>query len=188
MGRETIMTTEAMIESQASAWLRSLSVSMLMTILSAGVYAQQLVPQITTQPVDLTGFCGNTAVFSVTADGQPPIRYQWLFNADEIPNATNALLTVSNITPAEVGWYTVRITGSTGSILNREASLALPTTATGIGVVDLTFTTRLIGGGFVSFLVPQPNGRVLVGGAFTFVTLRRGASPPGCEQRLLWVR
>ena len=177
-----------MVEFQASRWLRFLPVLMLLTVVSSGVYAQESSPQITAQPVDLTGFSGNTALFSVTAVGQPPISYQWLFNADEIPNATNALLTVSNITPAEIGWYTIRITGSTGSILSHEASLALPTTATGVGVVDLTFTTRLIGGGFVSFLVPQPNGRVLVGGAFTFVTLRRGASPPGCEQRLLWVR
>jgi len=142
---------------------------MLLTVVLSGVYAQESSPQITTQPVDLTGFSGDTAVFSVTADGQPPIRYQWLFNADEIPNATNALLTLSNITPARVGWYTVRVTGPTGSTLSQEASLGLPTTATGAGAVDLAFTNRLIGEGFVSFLVPQADGKILVGGAFTNV-------------------
>ena len=126
-------------------------------------------PQIISQPAAQGSVNGGTVTFTVVAQGPQPLGYQWHFNGVQIPGATDTTLILSNVTPARVGWYTVRVTGPTGLTLSQEASLALPTTATGAGAVDLAFTNRLIGGGFVSFLVPQPDGKILVGGAFTNV-------------------
>ena len=36
--------------------------------------------RLLTQPESRTGFEGGTVGFSVTADGAPPLRYQWLLN------------------------------------------------------------------------------------------------------------
>ena len=126
-------------------------------------------PEITTQPAAQSAVNGGTAVFTVVAQGPPPLGYQWLFNGRRITGATNHTLTVSDVTPTQVGWYTVQVTGPAGLTISQETSLALPTTATGAGAADPAFTNRLVGGDFVSFLLPQPDGKILVGGVFTNV-------------------
>ena len=47
-------------------------------------------PTIVSQPQSQTIFSGDTATFSVSATGSPPLSYQWQFAGTDIPNATNS--------------------------------------------------------------------------------------------------
>ena len=46
----------------------------------------------------------------------PPLRYQWLFNAVEISNSTNAAITLTNLQTNGAGVYTVRVSDEESSI------------------------------------------------------------------------
>lgn len=50
---------------------------------------------------------GDTVTFSITTAGTPPIVYQWFFDGEVLDGATNASLTISNVTVANAGTYAV---------------------------------------------------------------------------------
>ncbi len=62
-------------------------------------------PTITAEPADLTIDSGETAMFSVTANGSQPLFFQWYRDGvNTVPNATNATLIISNAQPVHAGW------------------------------------------------------------------------------------
>ena len=68
---------------------------------------------ITTQPASTLVNAFDTATFSVSASslGTYPISYQWSFNGANIAGATSSVLTISNVTQANLGNYSV-LTGN----------------------------------------------------------------------------
>lgn len=64
---------------------------------------------ITTQPASITLTEGRSATFSVEASGSAPLSYQWYKGTDEIEGATNATYTISSVTPADEGDYSVEV-------------------------------------------------------------------------------
>lgn len=68
---------------------------------------------------------GQTARFSIAAQGTAPLAYQWSFgtafetnalvNGGRISGSTTAHLTISNVTTADVGTYLVTVSNSKGS-------------------------------------------------------------------------
>jgi hypothetical protein len=68
-------------------------------------------PVVTTQPADITVCEGNSATFTVAASGSN-LSYQWMFNGQNIANATGATLVLNSVTAASAGSYSVTITGS----------------------------------------------------------------------------
>jgi len=66
-------------------------------------------PIITVQPASVTFDYGQTATFSVTALGSPVLTYQWYSNSVantnyvSIPSATNATLSLANVTAGQSG-------------------------------------------------------------------------------------
>jgi hypothetical protein len=81
------------------------------------------------QPLrDATIVWGESASFTVIADGTPPFQYEWSFNGAGLPGQTNATLTVSNATRSQDGVYTVTVSNRTGSRATSQARLivALP--------------------------------------------------------------
>jgi hypothetical protein len=99
---------------------------------------------IVSQPVDAAGLLGATATFRVSAFGQPPLAYQWLFNAtNSITNATNATLTITNIQPANVGSYSVIVYNNSGQVFSSNAFLAVVTT---VSITGPTNVAALLGG------------------------------------------
>src|SRR5688572_32139676 len=74
----------------------------------------QTPPAITTQPLGQSASSGANITLSVTATGDAPLRYQWRFNATNFVGATNASLTVNNISFLNGGAYRVVITNSFG--------------------------------------------------------------------------
>jgi hypothetical protein len=63
------------------------------------------------------------ATFNVVASSSSLIRYQWRFNDANIPNATNAVLSITNVQAGDWGEYTVVVTDDVGTILSAPAWL-----------------------------------------------------------------
>ncbi len=115
------------------------------TYSNAGVYSVQLVavgltgtntltrtnyitvtnapPQILLQPQNRIADAGSDVTFSVTASGTPPLQYQWRRNGTNLPGATLPGLTLSNVQPADMGFYSVQVSNAAGSVVSSNASL-----------------------------------------------------------------
>ena len=86
----------------------------------------QITPTILTQPQNAMALNGSNAIFSVEADGTPPLSYQWFFNQTNlIGGATTPTLALSGLDYQEVGAYTVVIKNTFGAITSAPASLNL---------------------------------------------------------------
>jgi pectate lyase len=85
-------------------------------------------PFITTQPQNQTVAVGQTVNFSVAAGGSVPFNYQWYFNAaTPLSNQTNALLTLTNVSIADAGGYSVFVGNAYGSTNSTAATLTVNT-------------------------------------------------------------
>ncbi len=82
-------------------------------------------PQILQPPRSLTTSSTATVTFRVAADGAGLLRYQWRLNATNLLQATNATLTLTNVSLAMAGAYTVRITDDLGSVESAPAILTV---------------------------------------------------------------
>lgn len=75
-------------------------------------------PFAITPLLDQTIVASETANWRVTAAGAQRInymwRYQWQFYSTNLPGATNATLTLSNVNPGQVGPYSVMVTNAFG--------------------------------------------------------------------------
>ena len=82
---------------------------------------------IITQPVNRKVAVGGTTSFSVTAGGTPPLNFQWRFNGNNITNATNATLTLTNVQGNQAGNYAVAVANaaSPAPVLSSNATLNL---------------------------------------------------------------
>jgi Alginate lyase/Immunoglobulin domain len=90
-------------------------------------------PTITNQPASLRVNAGTNVSFAVGVSGAPPLYYSWWFNStNQLAGATNASLSITNVSGANSGNYTVVITNNFGSVTSVVASLAV--------VVTVTFT------------------------------------------------
>lgn len=82
-------------------------------------------PVITMQPQSRVAALGGSALFSVTVLGAPPLSYQWRRDATDIPGATNATLTLTNIQETDEAAYQVAVTNAYGGVVSDPAALAL---------------------------------------------------------------
>src|SRR5206468_174320 len=83
---------------------------------------------ITKHPQSLVVAPRSGVIFSVEAQGAPPLAYQWLFNGAPIANGTNAILSLTNVDVSRVGTYTVAITSSAATATSDPATLTLSNT------------------------------------------------------------
>jgi len=94
------------------------------TVLPQGTSKPSLLSPLTNKVV----VAGKTATFSVAATGTAPLKYQWKFNGVNLTLATNAALTLSNITTNQAGTYSVAVSNIAGST-NSTAMLTVYATA-----------------------------------------------------------
>lgn len=80
-------------------------------------------PVITVQPASQTLNIGATVNFSVVAASTTPMTYQWKRSGVAIPGATNPSLSISGLTTASSGGYTVDVTNSVGTTSSDPAIL-----------------------------------------------------------------
>ena len=116
---------------EVSLYDRALSVGEVMALFSAGSSGKCSVPRapmITRPPVDFMTIQGSNATFNVCAGGSPPLSYQWRFNDEDIPGATNDSLSLFDVQPSSSGNYSVRVTNVAGSVLSSDAILTVVST------------------------------------------------------------
>jgi pectate lyase len=85
-------------------------------------------PTIITQPADQTVPPGGTAAFAVIAGGSTPLSYQWYFNTSTLlTNATDSILTITNVQMTDGGNYSVIVSNLAGTIISSNAVLTVNT-------------------------------------------------------------
>ncbi len=88
-------------------------------------------PQVTEQPTDQTAQNGKTATFSITAEGEGTLEYQWQVDKkkgtfENIANATSSTYTISNVTRTYDGYkYRCKVTNDKGTVTSDEAVLTV---------------------------------------------------------------
>jgi hypothetical protein len=118
-------------------------------------------PVISTQPLGQTVNSGANVTFSVAATGTPAPTFQWQKNGAAIAGATSSTLTLTNVTTASAGTYTVVVTNSAGSATSNGAVL---TVAAPVGAAPV--------------ITVQPVSQTVApGGSATFTVTATGTSP-----------
>ncbi len=111
-------------------------------------------PVITRQPVEQVIASNGVAQFSVAAVGGGLLRYQWKKDGAALDGATASSLSVSPVTMASEGHYSVVVSDANGSVESQSARLAVaiapaflvqPLTQTVTAGSDVTFTVTVTG-------------------------------------------
>ena len=77
------------------------------------------------QPVATVAMVLSDALLSVAATSTGPLSYQWRRNGVDIDDATNATLTLSNLSTNQAGLYSVRVSNPVDEAVSREALLTV---------------------------------------------------------------
>jgi hypothetical protein len=99
----------------------------------------------------------SSVTLSVSAAGDAPLRYQWRFNGQNLPGATNATLHLTSIQPADAGDYRALVYNAAGSAVSSNAT------------ITLNFP--------VSILVQPQRQSAVVGSTATFSVIVMGTPP-----------
>jgi hypothetical protein len=96
-------------------------------------------PAITAQPTDQRVVVGQTATFSVTANGSAPLNYQWQKGTTPIAGATaSSYTTPATSLPDDGSTFQVVISNSVSSVTSSSAKLMVAAGTTMTGGVDVT--------------------------------------------------
>jgi uncharacterized repeat protein (TIGR03803 family) len=84
-------------------------------------------PSIVSQPLPASQLvlAGVNVTISAGVFGAPLLSYQWVFNSTNLPGATSATLTLTNVSPSESGNYALMVTNNLGSVLSSNAVLTV---------------------------------------------------------------
>jgi endonuclease/exonuclease/phosphatase family metal-dependent hydrolase len=93
-------------------------------------------PVILTQPQDQNVVEGASALFTVGASGDTPLTYQWQFNGGPLAGATNASLSLANVTPSNAGIYQVIASNPLGMAASDGATLSVATAVDSLSVFN----------------------------------------------------
>lgn len=132
-------------------------------------------PVIAQQPVATTNYTGLAASFSVDAQGDGGLTYQWLFNGTPIDGATATTLTVSPLDNTKSGNYSVTVTSPKGHVNSIPAFLAVLPAPTAIDITsNLVLHLKFDNDGDYTDYSSRGNNGTPVGTP-TFVTGKVGA-------------
>ena len=106
-----------------------------------------LQPVIITQPVSQTVASGGTVSFSVSATGTAPFSYQWQQNGTNLPGATSAVLSFTNVPFSQSGYYySATVTNASGSAASSNAWLTVTGPALTLNPSGTNFTLGFAAG------------------------------------------
>ena len=87
-----------------------------------------LAPSISVHPADRTVSLGSPATFSVLANGEPPLNYQWQQNQTDIAGATSSSYTLPSAQPSDDGdFFRCVVRNAFGMATSNEARLTVVT-------------------------------------------------------------
>jgi hypothetical protein len=168
----------------AAFYTNALTAAQILTHYSVGTNsfrAAPLPPTILNGPAPATIYAGQTATFSVEADGSTPLFYQWYNGTSIIAGATNAAYDFAT-TPAEDGnSYSVVVTNFVGSATSSIASL---TVSTGLQIdASPTSIVREVGSSAAFEVVAE--GAVPI--TYQWYNGADGSIIPGATNNVLWL-
>ena len=105
------------------------------------------VPFIVTQPKNRSSAAGTTAIFSVVAGGSTSLVYQWRNSGGDLSDdghffgTATSSLTISNVTLADMGFYSVEVTNSASAVVSTNALL---TVTSDKAISSVTITTPAV--------------------------------------------
>jgi hypothetical protein len=113
---------------EPSLYSRALSGSEITAIYDAGFLGKcaDVPPVIFIQPLNQLVRQGSNAVFKVVAGGSG-LTYQWQFNLVDLPGATNATLTLTNVQSSQAGNYSILVSNVFGVTPSSNAVLTVDT-------------------------------------------------------------
>ncbi len=82
-------------------------------------------PVILVQPVNQNRRLGQSAMFSMSAAGTAPLRYQWWKDSVVLAQGTGSSLTLTNLQEADAGNYTAVVSNRYGSVTSAVAVLTV---------------------------------------------------------------
>jgi len=82
-------------------------------------------PVITVQPTNRTVMSGSNTTFTVGVQGSSVLRYQWQLFGANVPSATNANYSITNVQPGHAGNYQVVVTNAAGGATSQVAVLTV---------------------------------------------------------------
>ncbi len=82
-------------------------------------------PTITAQPLSAAATAGESVSFGVSATGTPAPTYQWRKDGVNIVGATSSTFSISGVTAADAGSYTVVVANTGGSVTSNVATLTV---------------------------------------------------------------
>lgn len=82
-------------------------------------------PRWVSQPTGGLLLTGESFTLSALADGAQPLSYQWRKNGADLPGRTAASLPLNNVTLADAGDYTVRVSNFAGAITSVVATVTI---------------------------------------------------------------
>lgn len=135
-------------------------------------YTASQAPSISSQPSNITVSVGQSASFSVTASGTPPLSYQWQRNSSNISGATSSTYTLNSTTLSDNGaLFRCVVTNSFGTATSNQATLTVvsnsPPTA---NITQPVSGTKYNGGSVINYsgTGSDPQDGTLGGSAFTW--------------------
>ncbi|MCW5553047.1 MAG: immunoglobulin domain-containing protein [Verrucomicrobiae bacterium] len=117
-------------------------------------------PVINAQPASQLGQLGQGVTFTVAATGTAPLQYQWWKDGAALDLAAGDSLTLTNLQAGDAGGYRVVVSNAYGTATSSVAFLSV-----NLATLDTTFPPAADRD--VYALAVQPDGKILVGGAFT---------------------
>jgi uncharacterized delta-60 repeat protein len=137
-------------------------------------------PAILTSPVSQMVHDGQFVSFFAHASCQPPGAFQWQFNGATIEGANDLSLRIDSVHFTNAGSYTFIASNIFGAVTSAPAILSVSPAPVRAGAVDPEFYPGLGADGHVLAAVRQPDGKIIIGGAFT----RVAGVPRNCVARL----
>jgi hypothetical protein len=107
--------------------------------------------RISTGPAGQSVIAGSGTTLRVAATGAPGLAYQWYFDGQALPGATNDTLALGNAGLANAGSYQVVVTSGTNSVASQEAVVQV---WGGLAFTNLRFT----GQSALELTVGDPDG------------------------------
>ena len=95
------------------------------------IYAAVIAPSIAAQPTNKIVNVGASASFAASVNGTAPLAVQWRRNGALLPGATNAMLLLTNVVPADAAAYSFVANNAAGSATSTNATLGVTTLTVG---------------------------------------------------------
>jgi hypothetical protein len=120
--------------------------SLMVQFLPGAVGIQLVPPLVTRQPTTQTAWVGDTVTFDLAVSGSKPMIWQWQKNGADLPGATNAALTITNVQSGDGGNYSVRISSAAGVVSSASALLTVLSARPDLFVSGVTAPATAVAG------------------------------------------